>query len=270
MDRTPVLEPVKAFHEADAIEHQLKAMSLDVFREYLRGVEREINVYGAPHLGALEQVERWVKSDGIVITRTSSSSDDSIRYLFKAWRSRNPKRGLRFLRTYLQLLWPNAWEAEQLWQHKKLPYPTALYSDSELVLRGVDDPSKDYFLTSRVNVNVSTSTETGSGVTQVARSLRYVCGARFLVNLRYVQKSKSNIKAAATLGAFNILETSGKLQPYRIRTAEKLTAASVLAGVHMKTTSGQIKRGKLIVTTGNVTVGAFKAVNILISNGNLT
>ncbi len=65
-DLTPDLESIKAFHEADDLELQLKELTLDIFREFFRHYERDLNTFGAPHLGSFEQIERWIKADGPV------------------------------------------------------------------------------------------------------------------------------------------------------------------------------------------------------------
>jgi hypothetical protein len=117
--RIPSLAPLQRSHDANTLEAELKQLVLFLFETHLRDAERELNVYGVPHLGSLSLIERHVKREGLALIRTE---EQAMRYLYKAWRARNPKRGLHFLRMYLQLLWPNGWIVEQLWQDKNKPY----------------------------------------------------------------------------------------------------------------------------------------------------
>ncbi|MGL5225021.1 MAG: hypothetical protein ACRC8Q_06830, partial [Aeromonas sp.] len=52
------------------------------------------------------------------------------RYLYRAWRSGDiQKRGLHFIRTYLQLLFPEQSEVRQMWHVKDQPYGSAFVSN---------------------------------------------------------------------------------------------------------------------------------------------
>lgn len=238
-DLTPVLEPVKAFHDADELEAQFKALSADVFKQYLRFVEREINAYGMPHLASFEQVERWVKADGLAMVR--GSQEDPMRYLFKAWRGQNPKRGLHFLRTYLQLLWPGGWDAEQQWQRKNATYPTALSSGPELAIQKITNPRLTHFLTSRLNVDITAQGESGDGLAQVARSLRYICGAKFLVNLRVLRRGKTDLRRASIFSGTQMLMTHGELQPLDGLGTTGTKRAGIFSGTNTLVTVGTLQ-----------------------------
>lgn len=194
----PKLGPVAQFHEADEVETQLKALTMEVFQDFIRDNEREMNTFGMPHLGSFAHIERWVKADGLAMVR--GNSEDAMRYLFNAWRSRNPKRGLHFLRTYLQLLWPGGWVVNQLWQRKSAPYPTALYALEEMPPGTT--PSDDHFLTSRINVDIVSTEESGVGLASVANSIRSACGAKFVVTLRNMRQSTSTM-TVVSLGTPN-------------------------------------------------------------------
>lgn len=218
MTTIPDLEPVKYFHEASELETQLKQMSLDIFREHIRTDERDLNVYGVPHLGSFDLIERWVKADGLSMIRGDDQA--AMRYLFNAWKARNPKRGLHFLRTYLQLIWPESWDVDQLWQKKSAPYPTALFTKSELLSLGVTDPSVDYFMTSRINVDVAADTGSGDGVLQVLQSLRSVCGAKFYLGLRLLRRSRITFNVACVFTSSQHIQTWGDLKPFGISNFE--------------------------------------------------
>ena len=99
-----------------------------------------------------------------------------MRYLFRAWRAKNPKRGLHMLRAYLQLLWPNGWEMTQMWQDHDAEYPTLSATDEG-----------NHFLTSRVHVAISAGASDGSDVAAAAPAMRSVLAARFLLNVSIKQ-----------------------------------------------------------------------------------
>lgn len=188
----PTLAPLRASAQYDETEDQIKQLTLEIFSEYFRAYERDINAYGAPHLGSFELVERWIKADGLAMVRTDAQ--DAMRYLFKAWRARNPKRGLHFLQTYLQLLWPGRATVDQLWQDKLVNYPNALLRASEIPS---DDPSESHYLTSRVLVEVDADDEQGQGLSTVARALRSALGAKFILLCRLLKSVKAEIGLAA-------------------------------------------------------------------------
>lgn len=172
----PDLIPLRLSHEADAVEADLKQMVIDLFGQSLRPTERAVNVYGMPHLGPFDLIERIVNSDGLGLYRREDEA--AMRYLFKAWRARNPRRGLTFLRTYLQLLWPNEHECEQLWQSKADPYPTNLVSRDEIAAA---NPDATHYLTCRVRVAINELDEVGEGLRRVLPSLHAVVPARFVL-----------------------------------------------------------------------------------------
>jgi hypothetical protein len=195
----PDLAPLEASQAYDETEAQIKQLTMDIVEGYLRAYERELNVYGAPHLGSFELIEKSIKADGLAMVR--SNSEPAMRYLFKAWRARNPKRGLHFLRMYLALLWPGAATANQLWQQKDQPYPDALVAGDDII----GDPRAGHYLTSRVAVEVNDDNETGEGLQAVRRALRSVLGAKFVLLLRLLRKMRTD------LGAFSFYQASQRL-----------------------------------------------------------
>lgn len=180
MSLTPVaapdLYPLRASHEADAVESDLKQIFLDLFDDHLRVPERDINVFGMAHLGSFSLIERVVTGEGLALYR--KADEFAMRYLYRAWRARNPKRGLHFLRTYLRLLWPDGNRCEQLWQRKSLPYPTGLIA-RELIPD--TDPHARHILTSRISVEIDEPGEQGAGLLRVLPALRSVVAARFIL-----------------------------------------------------------------------------------------
>jgi hypothetical protein len=184
----PNLDPLVNSHQANGVEQDLQALFAELFdpdlsdpkwtgpMESLRQKERELNVYGMAQLGPFELVQRIVNLDGLALY--SQTDTAAMTYLFKAWRSRNPKRGLLFLKTYLQLLFPNAWTCDQLWQKKSVPYPLGLYTRADI---SDSDPTVNYYLTSRVRVFVGESVDSGEALARVAPALRSVLAARLFL-----------------------------------------------------------------------------------------
>lgn len=187
-DLTPGLFPAAASSEYDAMEAQIKALAMDVFAATLRKPERDINVLGIPHRGSFELIERCIKSDGLALVR--GSNENAMRYLFKAWRGRNSRRGLHFLRTYLQLLWSDGWAVNQLWHKKSATYPTALVTAADNP--SIADMRVDHYLTSRVNVDIFSVNADSAMVAMVQRALRTVIAARFMLQLRILRISTLN------------------------------------------------------------------------------
>jgi hypothetical protein len=185
--KIPSLAPLQHSHDANVLEAELKQLVLFLFETHLRDAERELNVYGVPHLGSLPLIERHVKREGLALIRTE---EPAMRYLYKAWRARNPKRGLHFLRMYLQLLWPNGWIVEQLWQDKSMPYPTALSSASSI---GNADPSATHYLTSRIRVSIDDEGEMGMNIPMVAPALRAVIAAKYVLQLSLLKRFENEI-----------------------------------------------------------------------------
>ena len=135
-----------------------------------------------------------------------------MRYLYRAWRARNPKRGLHFLRTYLQLLWPDGNSCEQLWQPKHLPYPSGLMPRS--LIRD-DDPHERFILTSRVSVEIDEPGEQGAGLLRVLPALRSVVAARFILVIAILRSFESSfgISNGATCVIMSFLEGEALLPP---------------------------------------------------------
>jgi hypothetical protein len=167
----PDLAPLRASHEANDVEAELKALFMEMLDAFLRPGEREVNTIGTPHLGPFSQVERAVKSEGLALYRRADES--AMRFLFKAWRARNPKRGLHMLKAYLQLLWPNGWTVSQQYQLKTAAYPTNLFN--------VGEPTR--YLTSRVQVGISAGDTTEEEILSAVPAMRSVVPARILLDI---------------------------------------------------------------------------------------
>lgn len=124
----PSATPIKGSHEANDIERELKSVFLDLYRE-LAPKTFDVSVSGAAHLGSFDLVRRSVNEDGLVLL-SGDREESATRYLYRAWKSSGAeKRGLHFLRTYLQLLFPEQTQVNQLWHIKNAPYGTAFITN---------------------------------------------------------------------------------------------------------------------------------------------
>jgi hypothetical protein len=182
------LAPLRNSHEASELEAELKGLFIAMLDAFVRPGEREINTLGTPHLGPFSQVEQGVKNEGLALYRRAD--EDAMRYLFRSWRARNPKRGLHMLRTYLQVLWPGGWAVEQMYQEKAEPYPEALWAQ----------PAADRYRTSRVRVGIESPDTTGDDVLAAVPALRSVVPARIL--LEFVMLTRIDDGRAALAGGF--------------------------------------------------------------------
>jgi hypothetical protein len=108
----PALQPLANSAEYDELETELKAVFTSVFNAMIRDRERQLNFTGMPHLGDAELMERVLKLNGLAIIRRD---DTRTAFLLKAALARNPRRGMLFLKQYLQATWPNVWKVEPLW-----------------------------------------------------------------------------------------------------------------------------------------------------------
>lgn len=169
----PSLQPLAASFEENDIESELKRVFIIVFERMVRERERALNLYGMAHLGGDELLARNLHGDGLAVIRRDA---ERVRFLLKAWRARNPRRGMLFLRTYLQTVWPNEWQIDQFWH----PIATALEYPKHKVLQG--DP-ETHFLTSRVRVGVSAEVDDGTGLLAMQKALRSTLAARLVLEI---------------------------------------------------------------------------------------
>lgn len=127
----PSAAPLRPSHEENPVEAELKGLFLELF-EHVAADTFDASVMGSPHLGSFDLVRRMVNHDGLALF-PGAGEEAATRYLYRAWKSGDvQKRGLHFLRTYLQLLLPNLCEVNQLWHRVDKPYPTALFAADRL------------------------------------------------------------------------------------------------------------------------------------------
>ena len=210
----PRLLPLEASFSENDVEADLKQMFLDIFGSTLAADVFDVNVLGAAHLGSFDLVRKAVNTDGLVLLQ-GDREEAATRYLYRAWKSGDVQgRGLHFLKTYLQMLFPNQCEIEQLWQDKDYPYPTALYTSKPSFawwlhqvgepglkldgtwglgrrIEGADESRKDrvvdtsgMFLTSRIMISLGFDVDTQS-VAKLIQIIKDVIPARLVPVFRF-------------------------------------------------------------------------------------
>jgi len=159
-------------------------------------------VLGAAHLGSFDLVRKAVNTDGLVLLQ-GDGEEPATRYLYRAWKSRNTQgRGLHFLRTYLQMLFPNIGEVVQLWQGKNALYPTDLR----------EEESADAFLTSRLCITVNSWPDANAD-RLVMDCITQVVAARFVPKLQHFMASSTRkISLACVVSFSQNFQTTGALE----------------------------------------------------------
>ena len=124
----PELLPLRESFDPGDYRDSIKQLTLDLFDKHLGKQSFDANVLGMAHLGSFDLVRRCIQADGLGMLR-SDQEEAATRYLYRAWRAQDTQgRGLHFLRTYLQLLFPGEAELEQLWHDSRFPYGDAFLS----------------------------------------------------------------------------------------------------------------------------------------------
>lgn len=186
----PALAPLVNSFEESQIESELKAVFLAVFGRMVRERERALNLYGMAHLGGEELVGRSLQQDGLAVVRRDAAR---MRFLLKSWRARNPKRGLLFLRKYLQTVWPNQWQLDQFWH----PIASAIEYPAHKKPQG--DPETD-FLTSRVRVSVTVAVDDGTGLLAMQKALRSTIAARIVLEIALIVDMANSVGLSNGIG----------------------------------------------------------------------
>ena len=203
----PQLAPLESSFAQDAIEKELKALFVEIFKANLGEAAYDLNVSGAAHLGSSELVRRKINADGLTLMQGGSEVETANRYLYRAWNSRdNMQRGMHFLRTYLQLLFPNYCHVEQMWQDKDKPYPYGLHTSIEPDV--VIDP-ETMWLTSRVEIALDLTIETRS-ITTLTSIIRSIVPARlfpqFLFWLIFDFEVNYEVKSFLTMEKHSVVQ----------------------------------------------------------------
>jgi len=214
----PRLRPLERSFVENEVEEALKGLFLDLFRSHLAAKAFDGNVLGAAHLGSFELVRKAVNADGLALLK-DHREEASTRDLYRAWKSADAQgRGLHFLRTYLQMLAPNAVSAYQLWQSKTKPYPSDL----------VAYPKEGYFPTSRIGIYVNLVVAAFSKlidlqeINKLANFPETVMPARFVPIIKFMighnnELGVANAKQVTSVGRWSASGTA--VQPAPANTA---------------------------------------------------
>ncbi|KVN83423.1 phage head spike fiber domain-containing protein [Burkholderia ubonensis] len=203
----PALQPLQGSAEYDDLESGLKAIFMAVFERHLRPGERQLNLHGMPHLGTAALMERVLKANGLPLVRRD---DTRTAFLMKAALSRNKRRGMIFLRQYLQATWPNVWKVEPLYHPIATAneYPKHITPLGTLNLgNGITAVYDDYDGTAepvlyRTDWQGTTRLASSTGwLTNILRQSRNLSTAPWMQNLGGFWKSES---VAAVVGPDNV------------------------------------------------------------------
>jgi hypothetical protein len=143
----PQLTPLAESFAENEQEDAIRRLMLKIYRDLLAEDEFDISVLGVAHLGSARLVSRSITRDGLTMIG-DAGREERTRYLYRAWNSGNKRgRGLHFLRTYLQMQFPNQWIVRQMWHDKAqaASYPEQLREDAG---------DGENFLTSRIRVRI--------------------------------------------------------------------------------------------------------------------
>jgi len=228
--RLPQLAPLAHSYAENVVEADLKRLFLDLFHTHLAADTFDVNVLGAAHLGSFDLVRHAVNIDGLTLLAVDQE-EAATRFLYRAWKSGNVQgRGLHFLRTYLQILFPNIGEAIQLWQGKDTPYPTDLREQEE----------PDTFLTSRIRILIYAFPKP-EFVRVVESCMMHVIPARFVVSQRYVATSSiGKIRPIVTACISQNFSSAGTLKahPCLDGTTTWMTADIAHGAQHLQSQGG--------------------------------
>lgn len=195
------LTPLVRSAEYDEVESEFKALFLSLYKAHIDDQVTEVALYGMPHIGPDSLVERSLSDDGLAVLRTTTM--EQIRYLFHAWRYRNPQRGTKFLAAYLNTLFGPVFTIDQLWCKKAGVYPVDVMTEGEIRTAGENEA--DYFLTSRLRVDI----ETEIVPERILKAAKTALAARFVLELRAARRSSLINHIGFVAYGFNISRIAG-------------------------------------------------------------
>lgn len=193
-NKTPIY-PLATQQENGQLEREWNEIFRAVFEKTLQKKTQEISVYGLPWAsGTEESIYPFFSLIGLNTLQTIHDID-KLSFLYKAWTVTNPKRGFHFLRTFLQMVYPEAFTIYQLWQPKSETYPNGLVSESNAT-------QETHWLTSRVRLEVEDWSEGSSQLLNKYRPvLQSIVSARFVLDLGIIRPFKGGMKIGAAIGA---------------------------------------------------------------------
>ena len=192
----PELLPLVGSFEPGDYRDALKRLTLDLFAEHLGADAFDTNVLGIAHLGSFDLVRRFVQADGLGMLRSDREAA-ATRYLYRAWKKADGQgRGLHFLRTYLQLLFPGGWSVDQLEHEKDTEYP--LFTRP----RETSDSSETHYLTSRIQVMVDARAKQAEQIATFAPTISACLPARFVPEFGVMLNAQLPTVAGLSLSGF--------------------------------------------------------------------
>jgi len=206
-------EDLDLFIAENDIEAELRQLTASLFEQHLSASMFDANVLGVAHLGSIDLVRKTVSTDGLILLQ-GDREEAATRYLYRAWKSADGQgRGLHFLRTYLQMLFPNECTVAQKW-HTDNNYPDFLcdptpgysakyrhFGDDELYFDGSWNFGANYyepdplmapdaidttglFLTSRIEITMGSSLGPNTAE-QILGILTNCVPARLVIGFRF-------------------------------------------------------------------------------------
>lgn len=125
--QVPALIQLEGSFAENTVESDLKRLFIDLFSALMANDAFDANVAGMAHLGSIPLVRKHINYDGLSVLQ-GDREESATRYLYRAWKSGNcQNRGFHFLRTYLQLLFPNDTDITQMVHEVDKEYPTVLH-----------------------------------------------------------------------------------------------------------------------------------------------
>lgn len=198
------LGPLANSNAANELEAAFQDIFLAVFERMLRPSIVAIETQAVAHRANTGVIRQAITADGLAMER-HDAEEAHIRQLYRAWRARNPRRGLHFITQYLQLLWPEEWEVTQLWHAPDQPYP-----------QGVSLIAQDgYYLTSRILVAVAVDDPTGVALLKLKSSFRSVLAARIVIMLALLRRIDSTESPLTMASVFSASQVWGAAYAYQ-------------------------------------------------------
>lgn len=173
MELTPILNS----RVTNDVDRDLIQLFVYLFKTYLAQDADDVMNVALPEKGSLNLLRRAMNDNGFVLMENANTDlnpnyENNIRMIFNAWRGRNFNgRGLAFLTTLINTLYPGAGLVEQLWQPKSQPYGTGLFSETE------NPDTSNAWLTSRVRVTIASS----ENLAALRGLINYTIPARFVI-----------------------------------------------------------------------------------------
>lgn len=172
------LYPLVVEDEYLVLETEIKQSFIEVYNRTIGKSIIQLLSFGMPYLLDDKEVLNWFLLHEGLSLPTNNVNIGNLKYLMKAWEGERHKRGTDFLHTILQCLYPNEYKLEQMYQEKAQTYPTSLVNKEE----ASKNPG-NYYLTSRLVVEVTDMDEAGEYLIAYQNALQKMISAKFVLEL---------------------------------------------------------------------------------------